>query len=424
MSKSTSNRDFSESSDSTLLSEGITRALTYLQLTDSKRSERRSDDETASQLLKRQFSTKSAISTTSSFASRMKRSANRSSSEQREGLRIIGLGSCGTIFQIPGTEFVFKKGTNRASLWQDFSLTNQVHHAAKNVRTILQGEFPSATIPKIPLCHEFREANDEQFWTENIIRRFPPNYRTQQPLFLETRILPLPKTAREALIELYFEDDETVQQEAKDDQENKDCLVRIYLGERESIRQQTEGYTSLRNFELRLNMMENLDLDILNLAAEMAIGLAILHWEAQIDGMDTEFVLGSSATWDNEPNGSEDESSPPDTDKVINFKRREIHLWMLDYDKATAIEVTEEDVKKKLVPGFLGNDPYYPMPTVDEELWDAFCGAYLKASDIILRAKGVEKKVRTLPQQFLDSVVEQVKKNEDWDAEENIVFGD
>jgi Zinc finger protein len=171
-------------------------------------------------------------------------------------------------------------------------------------------------------------------------------------------------------------------------------------------------------------MMEDLDLDILNLAAEIAIGLAILHWEAQIDGMDTEFVLGSSATWDNEPNGSEDESSPPDTDKVINFNRREIHLWMLDYDKATAIEMTEEDIKKKLVPGFLGNDPYYPMPTVDEELWDAFCGAYLKASDIILRAKGVDKKVRTLPQQFLDSVVEQVKKNEDWDAEENIVFKD
>jgi hypothetical protein len=131
MSKSTSNRDFSKSSDSTLLSEGITRALTYLQLTDSKRSERRSDDETASQLLKRQFSTKSAISAISSFASRMQRSANRSSSEQREDLRIIGLGSCGTIFEIPGTEFVFKKGTNGASLWQDFSLTNQVHHEPK-----------------------------------------------------------------------------------------------------------------------------------------------------------------------------------------------------------------------------------------------------------------------------------------------------
>lgn len=38
-------------------------------------------------------------------------------------------------------------------------------------------------------------------------------------------------------------------------------------------------------------MMEDLDLDIFDLATEMAIGLAILHWEAQVDGMDTEFVL-------------------------------------------------------------------------------------------------------------------------------------
>lgn len=170
--------------------------------------------------------------------------------------------------------------------------------------------------------------------------------------------------------------------------------------------------------------MEDLDLDILDLAAEMAIGLAILHWEAQIDGMDTEFVLGSSAPWDDEPNRPEDEPSASNSKKLINFKRREIHLWMLDYDKATAIEMTEEDVKKRLVPGFLGNDPYYPMPNVDEELWDAFCAAYLKASDVILRAKGVGNKVRKLPQRFLDGVAEQVKKNEDWDAGENIVFGD
>lgn len=85
MARSTSNKDFFESSDPTLLS----------------------GEETASQLLKRQFSTKLAIS------SQIQRTTDRSSSEQREDLRIIGLGSCGTIFKIPGTELVFKKGTSR-----------------------------------------------------------------------------------------------------------------------------------------------------------------------------------------------------------------------------------------------------------------------------------------------------------------------
>ena len=58
---------------------------------------------------------------------------------------------------------------------------------------------------------------------------------------------------------MYFDKDEEIQQEAKDDPDNKDCLVRIYLGERESIRQQSESYDTLRNFPLRLNMMEDLE---------------------------------------------------------------------------------------------------------------------------------------------------------------------
>ena len=42
-------------------------------------------------------------------------------------------------------------------------------------------------------------------------------------------------------------------------------------------------------------MMEYLEVEVSELANEMAIDLAILHWQAQVDGMDVEFVLGSSA---------------------------------------------------------------------------------------------------------------------------------
>ncbi|KAI4129319.1 MAG: hypothetical protein LQ341_006582, partial [Variospora aurantia] len=146
---------------------------------------------------------------------------------------------------------------------------------------------------------------------------------------------------------------------------------------------------------------------------------------ARVDGMDVEFVLGSSATRGLEKHrGYADKSAKPHTVKAINFKRRRMHLWMFDFDKASTIEWTEEDVKKKLVPAFLGNDPYYPLPQVDEELWGDFCATYLKASRVILLEGKATKKVMGLPGLFLDEVLRVTKENEDWDEEENIVFGE
>ena len=412
------------------MSEGITRALRYVNLSSgSEESETRSTDETASELLKRRFSTTSAVSTSSSFANRMQKVATEAHLEAIDDFRIIGLGSCGTIFEIPGTELVLKKGANSASLIQDFRLTNRVHQAIEEMRLLLQEEFPEATIPRSPSCPEFHAADDKTFWSDSVKKRFPTNRRSQEPILVETRILPLPVVVREALIELYFDEDKEVQQEAKDDQNNKDCLVRIYLGERESLQQQDHAYDSLRNFELRLNLMEDLSLDIEGIASEVAIGLAIIHWQAQIDGMDTEFVLGSSATWDEVPGDSKEKGEI----KIINFRKREIHLWMLDFDKASEINLTQEDIDKKLVPAFLGNDPYFPLPNDDDEddhrLWIAFSAAYLKASNAILTARTktesmgkASEKVNALPKRFLEKVEEQVRKNAEWDTEDHVVF--
>jgi len=417
-------RDFSGESQSTTMSEGITRALTYTTLTEPTTAVVPEESEELSvQLLKRTLSTTSVISTTLSFASRMQRAALRPGLEL-QNLRIIGLGSCGTVFEIPGTELAFKKGTIEQAMWRDFCLTNRVHNAVKHVRMMMHTVFPHSTIPKTPLCHNYHSAEDEKFWSDNL-QRFPTGYRTKQPLFTVDRILPLPQGPREALINLYFDDDEGVQQEAKDDQENKDCLVRIYLGERESVGQQSDVYDSLRNFPLRLNMMEDIELEVSVLADEMAIGLAILHWQAQVDGMDVEFVLGSSATWDSErPEGYDDTSASPHTVETINFKRRALHLWMFDFDKASEIDFTNHDVNTKLVPAFLGNDPYYPKPQVDEELWDHFCGVYLMASEAILRSKGADPHVKDLPQRFLDEVLRVSREHGEWNEEDNIVFAE
>ena len=337
-------------------------------------------------------------------------------------LRIIGLGTCGTVFEIPGTELACKKGTKEFNMRNDFCLTNRVHNAAQEARGILQEAFPRSAISRTPLCHEYYPVDDDTFWLTNL-QRFPSSHRNKQPLFIVDRILPLPQQIRMDLIEEYFDQDESIQQEAKEDPDNKDCLVRLYLGERESDRQQSEVYDSLRNFPLRLNMMEELELEVSELAEEMSIGLAIMHWQAQVDGMDVEFVLGSSATWDSEQqNGYDDIDAPPHTVKVVNFKRRAVHLWMLDFDKATTIEFLERDVDKKLVPAFLGNDPYYPRRQVDEGLWDEFCTSYLKASEVILRRKGVDEGVLGLPRRFLAEVLSVSTEHEGWNEEDNIVF--
>ncbi len=124
--------------------------------------------------------------------------------------------------------------------------------------------------------------------------------------------------------------------------------------------------------------MQDLNLDIATLAKEMAIGLAIIHWQAMSDGTDVEFVLGNCAAWDIErpPRGYTNVDAGPHDNKTIPPKRRAIHLWMLDFDKATPIQLTAHDVDRKLIPAFFSSDPYYPRPEVDLDLWLEFCVTY------------------------------------------------
>ena len=288
---------------------------------------------------------------------------------------------------------------------------------------MMQENFPNLTILKAPQCYDFSLVDNLEFWS-TMLSKFPVEHQTKKPLFKVDRILPLPKPARNALIENYFDQDQDMQELAKNDPDNKDCLVRVYLGEKESVAQQEDVYDSLRNFPLRLNMMEDLNLEVFDLANEMAIGLAILHWKAMVDGMDIEFVLGSSATRDEPPRAYDDTEATPHKIRAINFKRRAVHMWMLDLDKATSIKLSREDVDKRLVPAFLGNDPYYPRQHVDSELWDEFCTTYLKASDLILRAKGADEVEWGLPGRFLNEVVRISKEQEAYDEEDGIEFAD
>lgn len=108
-------------------------------------------------------------------------------------------------------------------------------------------------------------------------------------------ILPLSQPIREALIELYFEEDDEIQEKIRNDVDNKDCLISLYFGKNESLKQTSGCYDSLRNFPMRLNTVEDIKLDKYALKAKMEIALTVIHWKAKIDDMKIEFVLRSAA---------------------------------------------------------------------------------------------------------------------------------
>lgn len=101
------------------------------------------------------------------------------------------------------------------------------------------------------------------------------------------------------------------------------------MGERESISQQNEAHDTLRNFPLRLNLIEDLELDRTILANEMALRLATIHWQAQIDAMDIEFVLAGSATV------KVDLLRPISDAQATPVERRHSEMWILDFNKAS-----------------------------------------------------------------------------------------
>lgn len=429
-----SKRDFFGASHSTTLSEGLMRALTFPSSSrpSSSTSEHRplspAAPESPSEVIKRALSVRSFVSTSSSFAERMERARGRAAEEKQE-YRIIGVGTCGTVFEMPGTPLAVKKGPDTKAMWNDFLLTSRIHNAIADTREVLQDAFPERTLPKSPQCTEFMLSDSKDYWEANL-DKYPRSHRETGAAFHVDRILPLPQPIREALIKLYFEDSDDIREEARNDVDNKDCLVRIYLGENETQKQESGCYDSLRNFPLRLNMIEDLDLDKSVLTTEMAIALAIIHWQAKVDAMDVEFVLGSSAATSFERRrintGDEDSDvQPPPIDvPALHFNMRSTHFWVLDFDKATTIKFTANDVDKKLVPAFLGNDPYYPRPDVDEELWEEFSRVYLRASQVILENRKEESpEILNLPRRFLAKVAEMIKENEDWDPEEQIIFG-
>lgn len=236
------------------------------------------------------------------------------------------------------------------------------------------------------------------------------------------RILPLQKEIREALIDVYASD--THKESLKADSANNDCLARVYLGRRKELQPHRVAPAksfSLRNFNLYVDQMGDLDVDVHRYAEAIGSILAVMHWDANADAEDVEFVLGSAPiTADDlyQPITIEQiDALPPGSStwqQVMDVERRTVHLWLLDFNRVKQISMDEAGVDQA-VAAFYRNDPYFPRPslskdTQDHATWDVFEKAYPRTARWIHDQKLLCTQMMEwtgLPQLFIDKVVDQ-----------------
>lgn len=361
----------------------------------------------AMETLHRGLSSKSPMSTTSTSAGRI----NKAHGTNSKTLQVIGRGTCGTVYEIPGIDRVLKLGSpSRNNIWWDFLATNTAHNVFAACEPLFKHSryFPGdVSIPRVPCGFEFHTDKDTPFWND-LAKELPADEKMPRAGFTMERILPLPEEIRRALITLFFHSSEQAVALASVNKENSACLIRPYFGKNAPP---DVEYDSLWNFELHLNQMTQLGLDTRRLVKEMAIGLSVMHWQACLDGRDIEFVLGTS---DKRPAlpptifDVEDVSKPFDISD-IDSKQRLTRMWVLDFDKTRrfSMEDTNAEILGKLIPAVHGNDPYYPNPTLDENLWNVFANTYIKASLLILTSKmyslswGSNMRLLQLPPKFI-----------------------
>ena len=350
-------------------------------------------------ILNRMLSTKSYISTTSSIAAISQQA--QEDTEQR-GFKQIGSGQCGTVYALIGTTEVLKVPNpgKMDGLWNDAQMHKQVEEAFGRTSLELRQHI------NIPRFGQWVLPADTTFW--NRYRKYFPQSFQPTHGIVSNRIFALPFPVRAAIFDSFAA---RGIQKSRDSHlakpENKDCLVRLYLGRR--FKEVTRSTIALRNFPLHANDMEHLGLDTSMYAKTIANALAIIHWEAKVDANDVEFVLGSAPKLRTPASAAEMKNSSPDDPKflrqTLNFNYRSVGIWLLDFNNCKGFPENDAGLKQ-LVDGFYWNDPYYPRPVnmtaEDRKLWETFKQAYLEASSKLIKSNG--------PRLFIEAVEIEGKK--------------
>lgn len=326
--------------------------------------------------------------------------ASCTSTDTTSEMRVIGYGGCGIIFEQPGRTDVIKKAIKTV----DDDLHNDYvsHLAIEASFDTLADTFGS--LPCLPRVYHFISARDPSWW-ENNMHRFPKQNATRDNLLFSERIPPAPAIVRDALVDEYCLQ-EPLKVRAKADKANGDCLIRIYLGRKRERR--TSGapqrfFFALRNFKMDLQRLIDLGIETTQYARSMAIALAVMHWHSRLNARDVEFVLGGQPAKTHYPKTTTTKitnNNPSSPTTPNGGARKAVSLWLLDFNQCREISMDHKGVDEA-VDAFCVNDPYYPRPSVDEQLWIVFRDQYLSASAVIM--DGTDHS--SLPGLFVQGVV-------------------
>ncbi|KAL7936353.1 zinc finger domain-containing protein [Trichoderma chlorosporum] len=338
------------------------------------------------------------------------------------GYRKIGFGQCGLVFSKPGTTTVVKisRPYFHEGLWNDFLCHLRIYRA-----------FTRQTIQpacRLPLVYSFVSKTDTTWWDANkaLFLERSSEFPLPSMGLVSQRIPQLPRVIRHAIIDLYCP--EILKEHVKSNPINRDCLVRIYLGRRRNSNAPPPPNFALRNYNLHLDQMINLDLPVKEYATAIAEALALIHWAAHVDAYDVEFVLGgevaSAHTQQTTDLLSQQlhvlEHIEPGFANTILLQQRTSRIWVLDFNLCSrwseeALLERPEDVINQLVLAFFENDPYYPLPEMDsdenKELWFTFSQEYLRRANEVLLQSVHYKETQHLPGLFIKQCIERERKN-------------
>ncbi|KAL7952384.1 zinc finger domain-containing protein [Trichoderma compactum] len=303
-------------------------------------------------------------------------------------LERIGQGRCGTVWAARCStcddhgHLAMKRGDG--STTRSISYEYQVH---QKIATAFKGSnFSSFAIPR---SIGFLDVQDNAAWSD-VLPRLPSDYTACNAIISE-KIVPVNASTRRLLVQKFRPDINV--EEIMRSQSNEHCLIRPYLGRRRYHQSEIEATTggsrrrlpalSLRNYPLHLDQMEQLGIDPSGYAVAMADALAFLHWIAQVDGNDVEFVLA-------QPRRQSDLSSSTRPGGIYSNNTAIFGphmMWILDFDLCRDISLDEEGVKKAHK-AFWGNDPFFPQPgrgnPADQRLWTIFQDRYIESSAAVL----------------------------------------
>ena len=303
---------------------------------------------------------------------------------------------------------------------------------------------PNLRVPR-PLAFVYQH---DRMGQAGLAANMPPDQSKPRDILISQRIPPVSVAVWETLINTYSPEPNKVR--SLRGLEDRACLIRLYLGKRRPARKHhlqdqelgPSNFFSLRNFKMYFDQMIDLELHISFIAETMADALAVMHWEARIDGRDVEFVLGGvpgddktfvSPSYDGwkevaRPGFQEGQwSHTSRISSVIDFRGRRVCMWLLDFNQCHKMAMDGHGVEQA-VDAYFVNDPYYPRPPrnlrkarggalpdaddpaellqryEDDENWSKFRDRYLTTSaELLKESTGYQH----LPQVFIGKVLEE-----------------